>query len=348
MPKHIAVVPGDGAGQEVVPEAVATLEAVAGDKLEFEDFAIGADRYLQTGVAMSEDDFAQLRQADAILFGSIGDPRVDESYAAAILLRIRFEMDLYANLRPARLYDDRLSPLRDEAKRKVDLLVVRENTEGVYVGMGGRFKRGTPDEVAIQEDVNTRKGVTRILEHAFTRARREVCMVDKSNAMGFAGGLWQSCWKEVAPRQEGGFATRHLYSDACAMELVRDPSQFDVIVTGNLFGDLLSDLTAQLIGGMGVAPSANLNPDTGQGLFEPVHGSAPKIAGQGVVNPIGAILSSAMMLEHLGFKDEATAVQNGVVAAIRAGETTRDLGGSLTTREAGEAVRRRLGDQPWA
>lgn len=338
------MVPGDGAGKEVVPEAVATLKLVAADKLEFEEFAIGADRYLQTGIGMSDDDYAQLKKADAILFGAVGDPRVDDSYAAGILLRIRFEMDLYANLRPARLYDERLSPLRDEAKRRIDLLVVRENTEGVYVGMGGRFKRGTPDELAVQEDVNTYKGVTRILEHAFTHARRDVCMVDKSNAMGFAGGLWQSCWKQVAPSFEGRFTTRHLYSDACAMELVRDPSQFDVLVTGNLFGDLLSDLTAQLIGGMGVAASANLNPETGQGLFEPVHGSAPRIAGQGVVNPIGAILSSAMMLQHLGYKDEAAAVENGVVAAIRSGETTRDLGGSLSTHEAGEAIRKRLGD----
>lgn len=344
MPKHIAVVPGDGAGKEVVPEAVATLKLVAADRLEFEEFAIGADRYLQTGIGMSEEDYSQLKKADAILFGAVGDPRVDDSYAAGILLRIRFEMDLYANLRPARLYDERLSPLKDEAKRRIDLLVVRENTEGVYVGMGGRFKRGTPDEIAVQEDVNTYKGVTRILEHAFTHARRDVCMVDKSNAMGFAGGLWQSCWKQVAPRFEGRFTSRHLYSDACAMELVRDPSQFDVIVTGNLFGDLLSDLTAQLIGGMGVAASANLNPETGQGLFEPVHGSAPRIAGQGVVNPIGAILSSAMMLQHLGYKDEAAAVENGVVAAIRSGETTRDLGGSLSTHEAGEAIRKRLGD----
>ena len=340
MPSHVAVVPGDGAGKEVVPEAVKVLRAVGAD-LEFEEFDIGADRYLATGVALSDETFADLQRADAILFGAVGDPRVDEHYAAGVLLRIRFEMDLWANLRPAKLYDERLSPLRDEKLRQVDLLVVRENTEGVYIGAGGRFKKGTPDEVAIQEDVNTYKGVNRILEHAFARARREVCMVDKSNAMGFAGGLWQSRWKALAPLHPE-LATRHLYSDACSMELVRDPSQFDVIVTGNLFGDLLSDLSAQLIGGMGIAPSANLNPDNGKGLFEPVHGSAPRLAGRGIVNPIGAILSSAMMLSQLGCQTEADAIEAAVVAAIRARQCTRDIGGELSTAEAGDAVVKKL------
>ena len=336
----MAVVPGDGAGKEVVPEAVKVLRAL-GAELELVEFEIGADRYLATGVALSDETFADLQRADAILFGAVGDPRVDEHYAAGVLLRIRFEMDLWANLRPARLYDPRLSPLRDEKARETDLLVVRENTEGIYIGAGGRFKRNTPDEVAIQEDVNTFKGVNRILEHAFTRARHEVCMVDKSNAMGFAGGLWQSRWKALVP-EHGEVRTRHLYSDACAMELVRDPSQFDVIVTGNLFGDLLSDLSSQLVGGMGVAPSANLNPDSGKGLYEPVHGSAPKLAGRGIVNPVGAILSAGMMLSQLGLEDEAKAVEAAVVAAIRSRQCTADIGGDLSTSAAGDAVVRNL------
>jgi 3-isopropylmalate dehydrogenase len=340
LPKHVAVVPGDGAGKEVVPEAVKVLRAVGAD-LEFEDFDIGADRYLATGVALDDATFEQLKAADAILFGAVGDPRVDEHYAAGVLLRIRFEMDLWANLRPARLQDERLSPLRDPRRRQVDLLVVRENTEGAYIGAGGRFKKNTPDEVAIQEDINTYKGVNRILEHAFSQARREVCMVDKSNAMGFAGGLWQARWKALAPSHPE-LASRHLYSDACAMELVRDPSQFDVIVTGNLFGDLLSDLGAQLVGGMGVAPSANLNPDTGQGLYEPVHGSAPSLAGRGIVNPVGAILSSAMMLAQLGLRAESEAIEEAVEASIRARECTADIGGELSTSEAGDAVVRHL------
>jgi 3-isopropylmalate dehydrogenase len=343
--KKVAVLPGDGAGREVVPEAIKVLRAAGvAEQLAFEEFEVGAEPVLRGEPALSDAVFDQLRQADAILFGAIGDPRVhDVGYAAQVLLRLRFELDLYVNLRPARLYDDRLSPLRDEARRKVDLLVVRENTEGVYVGMGGRFKRGTPDELAVQEDVNTAKGVSRILDYAFTLARRELCMVDKSNAMQHAGGLWQDQFKAARARHPD-IQARHLYVDAAAMELVRDPTQFEVVVTGNLFGDILSDLTAQLIGGMGVAPSGNLNPDTGQGLFEPVHGSAPNLAGQGVVNPVGAILSGSMMIEHLGFAEAAKRIENAVATALRRGECTRDLGGSLSTSEAGDAVVRYMGD----
>ena len=225
----------------------------------------------------------------------------------------------------------------------MDLLIVRENTEGLYVGMGGRFKKGTESEVAVQEDLNTYQGVTRILEYAFQNAKREVVMVDKANAMTHAGGLWQQQWKAVA-KKHPSVKTRHLYVDAAAMELVRDPTQFEVIVTGNLFGDILSDLTAALVGGMGLAPSANVNPDTGRGLFEPVHGSAPNIAGQGIVNPLGAILTAGMMVEHLGDRDAAKRIESAVVGAIRAGECTRDLGGPLSTTEAGDAVVRRLSD----
>ena len=220
-------------------------------------------------------------------------------------------------------------------------MVVRENTEGLYVGMGGRFKKGTEDEIAIQEDVNTHLGVTRILEHAFQIARREVVMVDKSNAMTYAGALWQERWKAVAAKHPK-VKTRHLYVDAASMQLVKDPSQFEVIVTGNLFGDILSDLTAELIGGMGVAPSANLNPRTGRGLFEPVHGTAPDIAGKGLVNPIGAILSASMMVRHLGNPEMANAIEGAVESAIRAGHCTRDVGGNLSTSECGDAVAKRL------
>jgi 3-isopropylmalate dehydrogenase len=293
---------------------------------------------------MSEATFEAVSQADAILFGAVGDPRVpDVGYPAQVLLRLRFQLDLYVNLRPARLYDDRLSPLRDPARRGIDLLIVRENTEGLYVGMGGRFRRGTEHEIAVQEDLNTHHGVGRILEQGFRRARHRLCMVDKSNAMNHAGGLWQERWAE-ARAAHPEVETRHLYVDAAAMELVRDPTQFEVIVTGNLFGDILSDLTAALVGGMGVAPSANVNPETGRGLFEPVHGSAPGIAGQGIVNPLGAILTAGMMVEHLGDGDAAKRMESAVKGAIRAGECTRDLGGSLSTREAADAVIGRLRD----
>ncbi len=343
MTKRIAVVPGDLAGLEVIPEAVRVIRATGLD-YEFEEFEVGAAPVLRGEPAMSEATFEAVSQADAILFGAIGDPRVpDVGYPAQVLLRLRFQLDLYVNLRPARLYDDRLSPLRDPARRGIDLLIVRENTEGLYVGMGGRFRRGTEHEVAVQEDLNTHHGVGRILEQGFRRARRRLCMVDKSNAMNHAGGLWQERWAQ-ARAAHPELETRHLYVDAAAMELVRDPTQFEVIVTGNLFGDILSDLTAALVGGMGVAPSANINPETRRGLFEPVHGSAPGIAGQGIVNPVGAVLTAGMMVEHLGDEDAAKRMESAVRGAIRAGECTRDLGGSLSTREAADAVIGRLRD----
>ncbi|TMG63045.1 MAG: 3-isopropylmalate dehydrogenase [Chloroflexi bacterium] len=339
----IAVLPCDGAGKEVVPEAIKVLKA-AGADFDFEEYEVNADQYLRTGEPIPAHVWGELERADAILFGAVGDPRVsDAAYLAGVLLRLRFELDLYVNLRPARLYDDRLSPLRRDDKRGIDLLIVRENTEGLYVGMGGRFKKGTDHEVAIQEDLNTYLGVTRILEYAFGVAQREVVMVDKSNAMTHAGALWQQQWKAVAAKHPK-VKTRHLYVDAAAMQLVRDPTQFDVIVTGNLFGDILSDLTAELIGGMGIAPSGNINPQTGRSLFEPVHGTAPDIAGRGVVNPIGAILSASMMVRHLGQTEMANAIEGAVESAIRAGECTRDLGGGLSTREVGDAVARRLKD----
>ena len=335
--------PCDGAGKEVVPEAVKVLRA-AGADFEFEELDINADAYMRNGVAIPPAEWKKLEAADAILFGAVGDPRVpDPNYLAGVLLRLRFELDLYVNLRPARLFDDRLSPLRNESRRPVDLMVVRENTEGAYVQMGGRFKKGTADEIAIQEDMNTYVGVTRIVEHAFEIARREVVMVDKSNAMTHAGGLWQERWKEIA-KAHPNIKTRHLFVDAAAMQLVKDPSQFDVIVTNNLFGDILSDLTAELVGGMGIAPSANINPKTGRGLFEPVHGTAPDIAGKGLVNPTGAILSAGMMVGHLGHNEMADAIEGAVESAIRAGECTRDIGGNLSTSQVGDAIAKRLRD----
>jgi 3-isopropylmalate dehydrogenase len=343
MPKHIAVLPCDGAGKEVVPEAIKVLRA-AGADFEFEEFDVNADAYMRTGEPIPAAIWKELVKADAILFGAVGDPRVNDSaYLAGVLLRLRFELDLYVNLRPARLYDDRLSPLRREDRRQVDLLIVRENTEGLYVGMGGRFKKGTDQEVAIQEDLNTYPGVTRIIEYAFRVARHEVVMIDKSNAMTYAGALWQERWKAIAAKYPK-VKTRHLLVDAAAMQLVRDPTQFDVIVTGNLFGDILSDLTAELVGGMGIAPSGNVNPESKRGLFEPVHGTAPDIAGRGLVNPIGAILSASMMVRHLGQTEMADAIEGAVQSAIRAGECTRDIGGNLSTDECGDAVAKRLRD----
>ena len=347
MPK-IAVIPGDGVGKEVTREAVKVLNAMVPDgSLELVEWPHGADRYLETGQAITDDEFADLSQNyQAILLGALGDPRVPgNEHARQILLGMRFRLDLYVNFRPVRLFHERLTPLRDKDVEDVDFVIFRENTEGVYVGMGGTFKEGTPDEVAIQEDVNTRKGVERIIRAAFAYARgrglKRVTMSDKANAMEFAGGLWRRVFKLVAAEYPE-IESEALYVDMLAMDLVRRPERYEVIVTGNLFGDILSDLGAQLAGGLGLSPSANLHPGH-IGLFEPVHGSAPDIAGQDRANPFAAILTAGLMLEHLGFPEEARRVEDAVRACIQAGDTTADLGGILGTAGAGDAVVSRLG-----
>jgi 3-isopropylmalate dehydrogenase len=342
---RIAVVPGDGIGAEVTPQAVKVLKAVTSPAkrlIEFVEFDWGADKYLREGVTLPAGAVEMLRdEFDAILFGALGDPRVPSNqHAADILLGLRFKLDLYVNARPVELLHDRLTPLRDRTEKDIRLMVFRENTEGLYVGVGGFFKKGTADEIAVQEDVNSRKGVERIIRYAFEYARKNglkrVCMSDKSNAMTFAHDLWQRVFKEV--RQEYvEIDSRHLYIDTLAMEIVRDPRQFDVIVTCNLFGDIISDLGAQLGGGLGLAPSGNIHPRK-TSLFEPVHGSAPNIAGKGIANPLGSILTSGMMLEFLGWKPEAAAVRAAVRGALHENFVTPDLGGERKTVEVGDWI----------
>ena len=340
---RVAVIPGDGIGAEVTPQAVKVLKAVAAPArrpLEFAEFDWGADRYLREGVSLPAGALEMLRdEFDAILFGALGDPRVPSNqHAADILLGLRFQLDLYVNARPVELLHDRLTPLRDRTEKDIRLMVFRENTEGLYVGVGGFFKKGTPDEIAVQEDVNSRKGVERIIRYAFEYARqrglKRVCMSDKSNAMTFAHDLWQRVFKEVR-REYADVDARHLYIDTLAMEIVRDPGQFDVIVTNNLFGDIISDLGAQLAGGLGLAPSGNIHPGK-TSLFEPVHGSAPNIAGKGIANPMGSVLASAMMLEFLGWAAEAAALRTAVREALQQNFVTPDLGGDKRTSEIGE------------
>lgn len=349
--KRIAVIAGDGIGKEVIPQAVKVMEA-AGAAVELTTFDWGADRYLADKVTVPPDGFTILaRDFDAILVGAFGNPRVPSNiHAREILLGMRREMDLYANVRPVRLLDAVLCPLKGIEPKDLDFVVIRENTEGVYGDLGGVFKHGTPDEVAIQEDINTRKGVERIIRYAFEycatnrkldgSARRRVLMCDKSNAMTHAGGLWQRVFKEVAadhPRIE----TQHMYVDALAMQMVRDPRGFDVIVTNNMFGDIITDLAAGLQGGLGMAASGNLHPGK-TSMFEPVHGSAPPIAGTNIANPFGAILTAAMMLVHLGMAGEAQKIEAAVLEAVRQNRTTADIGGRLGTREAGEWVTQRV------
>jgi 3-isopropylmalate dehydrogenase len=345
---RIAIIPGDGIGVEVTREAVECLRAasrVTGRVLTLDHLPYGADHFLSTGETLPDAALDALRGYDAILLGALGDPRVpDNRHAADILLGIRFRLDLYVNQRPVRLLADHLTPLKDRTARDIDFVIFRENTEGLYVGVGGFFKKGTPDEIALQEDVNTRKGVERILRHAFEHARakgrKRVLMSDKSNALIHGHDLWQRTFREVAPDYPGIEAS-HMYVDALAMQMIKDPAQFEVIVTCNMFGDILSDLGAQLQGGLGLAASGNIHPGR-TSLFEPVHGSAPKYAGQNVANPIGSILSAAMMLNTIGLEEEAALLEGAVAGSVMAGRTTRDLGGNLGTREVGDDIRRRI------
>jgi 3-isopropylmalate dehydrogenase len=343
--KRIAVIPGDGIGIDVTRESMRVLQRVnnvfsAG--LEFVEFDWGAEKYLKEGIALPSGAFEMFRKDfDAILFGAVGDPRVpDQRHAAEILLALRFGLDLYANVRPVRLFHERLCPLKGVGVEDVNFAVIRENTEGAYVNSGGVFKKGTPDEVANQVEIHTRKGVDRIVEYAFQYAERhgktKVCMSDKSNVMGYSGDLWQRCFKEAASRH-AGIQTTHMYIDALCLLMVRQPRDFEVIVTNNMFGDIVTDLAAALQGGLGMAASANINPGN-VSLFEPVHGSSPPLAGKNIANPMGSILTAAMMLEYLGLNDAAQAVENAVVACVNEGQTTRDVGGSLGTREVADAV----------
>ena len=347
--KRIAVIAGDGIGPEVIREAVQVLERLRdthGVEFQLTQFDWGADKFLTEGVTLPEGALPMLSsEFDAILAGAFGDPRVPSNkHAEDILLGMRRGLDLYINLRPVRLLDSRLTPLRDRIPSDVDFVVFRENTEGAYCGAGGFLKKGTADEIATQEELNTRKGVERIIvaafEYAGKRGRKRVTMADKSNVQRFGGDLWQRVFKEVAARYEG-IEANHQYVDATAMFMVLDPTQYEVIVTNNLFGDILTDLGAALQGGLGVAASGNLHPGR-VSLFEPVHGSAPPLAGKNVANPIGSILTAAMMLEYLGHDAASRAVEKAVAEAVNAKETTRDLGGGLSTEESGAAIRRRI------
>jgi 3-isopropylmalate dehydrogenase len=341
----LAVIAGDGIGPEVVNEALKVLEAVEArfaPDVRTERLPYGAEHYLETGITLPPEEMSRLgSDFDAILVGALGDPRVPgNEHARDILLGMRFQLDLYVNERPARLFDEHLTPLKGKGVRDIDLVVFRENTEGLYVSVGGVFKEGTPDEIAIAEELNTRKGVERIIRYAFAWARehgrQRVTMADKANAIA-AHGLWRRVFEEVGAEYED-IRRDTRYIDAMAMDLVRTPEAFQVIVTGNLFGDILSDLASILVGGLGLAPSANRHPGR-VAMFEPVHGSAPPLAGKDVANPMAAILSVGMLLETVGAMDAASAVERAVRAAIAEGVTTPDvLSGGYGTRAVGDWI----------
>src|SRR5260370_3923426 len=341
MEKRIAVVPGDGIGKEVIPAAIKVVQATNA-AVEFTTFDWSADRYLKDGTTIPPDGFAMLaRDFDAIFVGALGDPRVPTNIRAKeILLGMRFKMDLYANVRPVKLLDESLCPLKNVQPQDVDFVVIRENTEGAYVDDGGVFKQGTAEEIATQEDFNTRKGVERVIRFAFELARKQgrkkVLMSDKSNVMTYAGGLWQRVFKLVAG-EYADIQASHMYVDALCMHMARDPKQFDVIVNNNLFGDIITDLAAALQGGLGMAASVNIHPGK-TSMFEPGHGSAPPFAGKNIANPIGAIATAAMMLEHLGFAGEAGRINQPVIQAGRQRQTTPAIGGRLGTKESAEWI----------
>jgi 3-isopropylmalate dehydrogenase len=347
--KRIAVIPGDGIGPEVMREAVRVirhLQETRGLDVELVDFDWGAEKFLREGVTLPDGALEMLStKFHAILAGAFGDPRLPTNkHAEDILLGMRRGLDLYINLRPVRLLHQRLTPLVNRKTDEIDFVVFRENTEGAYCAAGGFLKHGTEDEIALQDEINTRRGVERIIVAAFEYARANnrtrVTMADKSNVQRFGGDLWQRVFKEVAAGYSE-ITANHQYVDAMAMHMVLDPSQYQVIVTNNLFGDILTDVGAAIQGGLGLAASGNIHPGK-VSLFEPVHGSAPPLAGKGIANPIGSILTLAMMLEYLGFQKLSDDVEEAVRAAVSENETTRDLGGELSTEQAGAAIIARL------
>jgi 3-isopropylmalate dehydrogenase len=347
---QLAVIPGDGIGPEVTAEALKVLEQVAAShtadvKFSSTRYDLGAERYLATGEVLPDTVLAEIREHDAILLGAVGGKPGDPNLPPGILergllLRLRFELDHYVNLRPSRIFPGAASPLADPGE--VDFVVVREGTEGPYVGNGGALRVGTPHEIATEVSVNTAFGVERVVRDAFTRARKRdrkrLTLVHKTNVLVHAGRVWSRLVEEVAP-EFPDVIVDYLHVDAATIFLTTDPARFDVIVTDNLFGDIITDLAAAITGGIGLAASGNVNPDrTNPSMFEPVHGSAPDIAGQQKADPTAAILSAALLLEHLGLDDAARAVEGAVVADLAA----RENGARRRTAEIGDAIAARV------
>jgi tartrate dehydrogenase/decarboxylase/D-malate dehydrogenase len=343
---RIAAIPGDGIGPEVVPEGVRALRAAAdryGFRVDVVDFPWGCGYYLEHGVMMPADGLDQLRRFDAILMGAVGDPRVPDHVSLwGLLLRIRKGFDLYVNLRPVRLLEGVPGPLASRGPEDVDMLFVRENTEGEYAGVGGRVAEGTAEEVALQTSVYTRRGTERVVRYAFDLARhrrRRLASVTKSNALQYTAVLWDEVTEAVS-REYPDVEVWKVLVDAAAYHMVLNPQRFDVVVGSNLYADILTDLGAALQGSLGLAASANLDPTRrNPSLFEPVHGSAPDIAGRGIANPLATVWSVSLMLEHLGEREAAAAVFGAVAAVAREPRLrTPDLGGRATTRAVSDAV----------
>lgn len=342
--KRLLLIPGDGIGPEVMEQAKKLLLVLAKKfSLEFSLTEVdwGAERWLKHHEGIPDDQFATLtKDYDAILFGALGDKRIpDMAHGRAILLRLRFGLDLYINLRPVKLLSAKLGVLKDKGPKDIDMVIFRENTEDLYLGLGQSLNSGSPDEVAIDESKHSLKAVERIILAAFNYAkahnRKKVTLVDKHNAIKFGGSLWQKSFAKIS--QNFAIEADHLFVDVACMHMVKDPGRFDVVVTSNLFGDILSDLGAGIAGGLGLSASANINPGV-MALFEPVHGSAPDIAGKNQANPMAMFLSVAMMMDYFGHKNAASDIEAAVATAIERNLTTKDLGGRLSSSEAFEAV----------
>jgi 3-isopropylmalate dehydrogenase len=340
----IAVLPGDGIGEEVVREGLRVLEAVSsvtGFKYKLETYPFGADHFLKTGEGFPESALREMRDHSAILLGAIGDPRVETGLLErAIIAGIRFGLDLYVNLRPIKLYAQHLSPLKDLTADKLDLVVVRENTEGAYVGVGGIMKQGTPNEVAVCNMVWTRSGTERVIRYAFELARKRakakrLTLVDKANAIR-PMDLWTRAFGIVA-KDYPDISTDHAYIDAACMWMVKNPEWFDVVVTDNLFGDIITDLGAMLQGGLGIAASGNIHPGK-VSMFEPIHGSAPKYKGKNVACPVACVMAVQMMLDYLGDNEGATLVENAIANALRSKKIPSLHAGDIPTDQAGKVL----------
>ena len=346
---RIALIPGDGVGIEVTAEAVKAIGAAAskhGVSIETTDYDLGGRRYLETGEVLPASVQDELDGHDAILLGAVGTPDVPPGVLErGLLLKLRFDFDQYINLRPVKLYDGVPTPIADLTPDRCDMLVIRENTEGMYTGVGGEFKKGTADEIAIQESVNTRLGVERAVRYAFEQAaqrRHHLTLCHKTNVLTFAGDLWQRTVDEVAadhPEVE----TAYVHVDAACLYLVNSPERFDVIVTDNLFGDIITDLGAAVQGGLGLAASGNLNPTGAHpSMFEPVHGSAPDIAGNGWANPVAAVLSAALCLDHLGETEAAADLERAAASVLPELKTMGGPDMGLSTSEIGDLIAQRI------
>jgi len=343
---QIAVIPGDGIGPEVIREGLKVLDAASqatGFQYKAHHFDFGGDRYLRTGEIIPYSAMNELKKMDAIYLGAVGHPKVEPGILEkGLLLRLRFELDQYINLRPIKLYPGVWTPLRDKGPDEIDFVVVRENTEGLYVGIGGFFKKGTKDEVAIQEMINTRKGVERCIRYAFDLTRRrdkekKLTLCDKANVLTYAHNLWERVFAEVG-EEYSDIQKDHAYVDATCMWMVKNPEWFDVIVVCNMFGDIITDLGAMIQGGLGIAASGNINPE-GVSMFEPIHGSAPKYAGKGVINPLATISAAQMMLEHLEEYEGSRLIEKAIVSLLSSGKL-KDLSAKsgYKTHEIGDMV----------